>query len=243
MKITANVKWGEPLTQYLDQTNVVSWKNETRKVYYGRPNMPKYNRDEIIKEDVFRQITATPTINFVDIDTKEIFDSYKVNGRADENLLYTPKEGYDFVKFHNKAEGVVITPFTKEDMTIYYRKKHYDVKFVSNDANGTVETENLAYLDSVSPVVPSDYKQYVTKKTDVSGVTYLFKGWYDTENGLGDPVDFSNIKMPAGGLVYYGIWEKEFIPVIVHNETVLDTSVSNDKYVLLVDPGKTITDK
>ncbi|MEJ7474701.1 hypothetical protein WL504_13825, partial [Staphylococcus saprophyticus] len=46
-----------------------------------------------------------------------------------------------------------------------------------------------------------------------------------------------------GGLVYYGIWEKEFIPVIVHNETVLDTSVSNDKYVLLVDPGKTITDK
>lgn len=49
--------------------------------------------------------------------------------------------------------------------------------------------------------------------------------------------------MSAGGLVYYGIWEKEFIPVIVHNETVLDTSVSNDKYVLLVDPGKTITDK
>ncbi|MDP1109340.1 hypothetical protein, partial [Klebsiella pneumoniae] len=73
--------------------------------------------------------------------------------------------------------------------------------------------------------------------------TYLFKGWYDTKNGLGDPVDFSNIKMSAGGLVYYGIWEKEFIPVIVHNETVLDTSVSNDNYVLLVDPGKTITDK
>ncbi|MBR2554011.1 MAG: InlB B-repeat-containing protein, partial [Aeriscardovia sp.] len=243
LTITANVKWGEPLTQYLDQTNVVSWKNETRNIYYSRPSLPKYNFDETIKEYVFRQITATPTINFVDIDTNEIFDSYKVNGRAGDNYIYTPKEGYDFVKFQNEAEGVDRTTFTKADMTIYFRKKHYDVKFVSNDANGTVETENLAYLDSVSLVVPSDYKQYVTKKTDVSGVTYLFKGWYDTENGLGDPVDFSNIKMPAGGLVYYGIWEKEFIPVIVHNETVLDTSVSNDKYVLLVDPGKTITDK
>ena len=243
LTITANVKWGEPLTKYLDQPNVVSWYNVTRDRYYSRVNLPKRNLDEIIKEDVFREITATPTINFVDIDTKEIFESYKLNGRAGEIYNYTPMEGYDFVKFQNEAEGVKNTPFTKEDMTIYYRKKRYDVKFVSNDANGTVKTENLAYLDSVSPVVPSDYKQYVTKKTDVFGVTYLFKGWYDTENGLGDPVDFSNIKMPAGGLVYYGIWEKEFIPVIVHNETVLDTSVSNDKYVLLVDPGKTITDK
>ncbi|AEZ63061.1 hypothetical protein Sinf_1769 [Streptococcus infantarius subsp. infantarius CJ18] len=243
LTITANVKWGEPLTQYLDQPNVVGWKNETRKLYYSRPSLPKFNFDETIKEDVFRQINATPTVKMVDIDTNKEFASFKINGVAGDLYNYTPMEGYDFVKFQNEAEGVARTKLTTKDMVVYYRKKRYDVKFVSNDANGTVKTENLAYLDSVSPVVPSDYKQYVTKKTDVFGVTYLFKGWYDTENGLGDPVDFSNIKMPAGGLVYYGIWKKEFIPVIVHNETVLDTSVSNDKYVLLVDPGKTITDK
>ncbi|MCO4685575.1 hypothetical protein Si003_01494 [Streptococcus infantarius subsp. infantarius] len=243
LTITANVKWGEPLTQYLDQPNVVGWKNETRKLYYSRPSLPKFNFDETIKEDVFRQINATPTVKMVDIDTNKEFASFKINGVAGDLYNYTPMEGYDFVKFQNEAEGVARTKLTTKDMVVYYRKKRYDVKFVSNDANGTVKTENLAYLDSVSPVVPSDYKQYVTKKTDVFGVTYLFKGWYDTENGLGDPVDFSNIKMPAGGLVYYGIWKKEFIPVIVHNETVLDTSVLNDKYVLLVDPGKTITDK
>ena len=243
LTITANVKWGEPLTQYLDQPNVVGWKNETRNIYYSRPSLPKFNFDETIKEDVFRQINATPTVKMVDIDTNKEFASFKINGVAGNLYIYTPMEGYDFVKFQNEAEGVARTKLTTEDMVVYYRKKRYDVKFVSNDANGTVKTENLAYLDSVSPVVPSDYKQYVTKKTDVFGVTYLFKGWYDTKNGLGDPVDFSNIKMPAGGLVYYGIWKKEFLPVIVHNETVLDTSVSNDKYVLLVDPGKTITDK
>ncbi|MCO4512583.1 hypothetical protein Si111_01999 [Streptococcus infantarius subsp. infantarius] len=243
LTITANVKWGEPLTQYLDQPNVVGWKNETRKLYYSRPSLPKFNFDETIKEDVFRQINATPTVKMVDIDTNKEFASFKINGVAGDLYNYTPMEGYDFVKFQNEAEGVARTKLTTKDMVVYYRKKRYDVKFVSNDANGTVKTENLAYLDSVSPVVPSDYKQYVTKKTDVFGVTYLFKGWYDTENGLGDPVDFSNIKMPAGGLVYYGIWKKEFIPVIVHNETVLDTSVLNDKYALLVDPGKTITDK
>ncbi|MCO4677923.1 hypothetical protein Si004_02027 [Streptococcus infantarius subsp. infantarius] len=243
LTITANVKWGEPLTQYLDQPNVVGWKNETRKLYYSRPSLPKFNFDETIKEDVFRQINATPTVKMVDIDTNKEFASFKINGVAGDLYNYTPMEGYDFVKFQNEAEGVARTKLTTKDMVVYYRKKRYDVKFVSNDANGTVKTENLAYLDSVSPVVPSDYKQYVTKKTDVFGVTYLFKGWYDIENGLGDPVDFSNIKMPAGGLVYYGIWKKEFIPVIVHNETVLDTSVLNDKYVLLVDPGKTITDK
>ncbi|WP_313168740.1 InlB B-repeat-containing protein, partial [Streptococcus parasuis] len=238
-----SVKWNKELTDYLSVPNVVSWYNETRDLYYTRPNLPKRNFDETIKEDVFRRITATPTIYFVDIDTKERFDYYKVKGRTGETYYYTPKEGYEFVKFQNEDEGVGSTTFTNADITIYFRKKHYDVKFVSNDANRTDKTKNLAYLDSVSPVVPSDYKQYVTKKTDVSGVTYLFKGWYDTENGSGDPVDFSNIKMPAGGLVYYGIWKKEFIPVIVHNETVLDTSFSNDKYVLLVDPGKTITDK
>ena len=238
-----SVKWNEELTDYLSKTNVVSWKNETRNVYYTRPNLPKRNLDETIKEDVFRRIDATPTVKMVDFDTNEEFASFKIKGVAGSTYNYTPMEGYDFVKFQNEAEGVASTKLTTEDMVVYYRKKHYDVKFVSNDANGTIETKKLAYLDSVSPVVPSDYKQYVTKKKDVSGVTYLFKGWYDTEDGLGDPVDFSNIKMPAGGLVYYGIWEKEFIPVIVHNETVLDTSVSNDKYVLLVDPGKTITDK
>ena len=59
----------------------------------------------------------------MDIDTNEIFDSNKVNGRAGDTLHYTPKEGYDFVKFQNQAEGVGTTLFTKEDMTIYFRKK------------------------------------------------------------------------------------------------------------------------
>ena len=238
-----SVKWNEELTPYLSKTNVVSWYNETRGSYYTRPNLPKYNFDETIKEDVFREVTASPTINLVDINTNEIFGSFKINTRVGSSYNYTPMEGYDFVKFQNEAEGVGKTTTTKEDMIVYYRKKRYDVKFVSNDANGTIETKNLAYLDSVSPVVPSDYKQYVTKKTDAAGVTYLFRGWYDNENGAGDPVDFENVKMPAGGLVYYGVWEKVFLPVIVHNETVLDTNASDDKYVLLVDPGKTIADK
>ena len=238
-----SVKWNEELTPYLSVPNVVSWYNETQRMYYTRVNLPKFNFDESIKEDVFREITASPTVNLVDIDTKETFASFKINTRVGSTYNYTPMEGYDFVKFQNEAEGVGKTTTTKEDMIVYYRKKRYDVKFVSNDANGTIETKNLAYLDSVSPVVPSDYKQYVTKKTDAAGVTYLFRGWYDNENGAGDPVDFENVKMPAGGLVYYGVWEKVFLPVIVHNETVLDTNASDDKYVLLVDPGKTIADK
>ncbi|HFU3864098.1 TPA: InlB B-repeat-containing protein, partial [Streptococcus suis] len=237
-----SVKWNKELTPYLSKTNVVGWKNETRNLYYSRPSLPKFNFDETIKEDVFRQINATPTVKMVDIDTNKEFASFKINGVAYEPYYYTPMEGYDFVKFQKQAKGVDSTPFTKEDMIVYYRKKRYDVKFVSNDAR-TIETKNLAYLDSVSPVVPSDYKQYVTKKTDAAGVTYLFRGWYDNKNGAGDPVDFENVKMPAGGLVYYGVWEKVFLPVIVHNETVLDTNASDDKYVLLVEPGKTIADK
>ena len=80
LTITANVKWGEPLTQYLDQPNVVGWKNETRNIYYSRPSLPKFNFDETIKEDVFRQINATPTVKMVDIDTNKEFASFKSMG-------------------------------------------------------------------------------------------------------------------------------------------------------------------
>ncbi|MFS5321823.1 InlB B-repeat-containing protein [Streptococcus agalactiae] len=239
-----NVKWGELVAPYLKDPNVIGWYNKTTRVYYSTPYKPKRNFDEVVSEDVARRIDSTPMVYFKDIDTGEIFNSFKASLRSTDFYMYREVEGYDFVRFNNFKNGVrKISARGLSEINIFYRKKRYKVDFISKDFDDKVITENVLFNDKIENIVPKDYVPYVTKKTDSNGISYIFKGWYSDEKGLGEAVDFANVKVPAGGLIYYGVWEKVFIPVIVHNETVLDSNAFDDKYVLLVEPGKTIADK
>ncbi len=148
-------------------------------------------------------------------------------------------EGYDFVNFAGMQQGVRSFEVDGSDVWAYFKKKSYDVAFITND-NDIADSHNMVpYKSKVTTLVPTNMVPYVTKKTDEHGIGYVFTGWYDNAATSGDPVDFSEVTVPAGGLVYYAGWAKEYVEVTVHRDTTLDKD-DKDKYVLLVSLGNNV---
>ncbi|MFC3931831.1 InlB B-repeat-containing protein, partial [Streptococcus dentapri] len=241
------VKWGAELTPYLDNKGVSSWSlringTDTRLARLNYP-MPAYST--VATAGIYNY-TAHPTIYYLDIDTGETFRSQVINSNVGSTLnLSSATEGYDFVRFEGQANGVTQIRITEahnwNGIRAYFRKKQYSVTFVTNDDSIGNFVSTVDYKSNVLPLVPTSLTQYVTKKTDEYGVNYVFTGWYDNAATSGDPIDFTNVKVPAGGLIYYAGWAKEYIPVTVYKDTVL-SDTSTEKTVLLVSSGDTILD-
>ena len=242
------VKWGTELTSYLDNKGVSSWSlringTDTRLARLNYP-MPTYSTTATAGTYNY---TAHPTIYYLDIDTGETFRSQVINSDVGSTLnLNSATEGYDFVRFEGQADGVTQIRITEahnwNGIRAYFRKKKYNVTFITNNDSISNFVSTVDYKSNVLPLVPTSMTQYVTKKTDEYGVKYVFTGWYDNAATSGNPIDFTSVTVPAGGLIYYAGWAKEYIPVTVHKDTVLSDS-STDKYILLVNSGNTVLDQ
>jgi len=93
--------------------------------------------------------------------------------------------------------------------TLYYTRNSYSLNFDPQDGSSVISTKDVPYETSLSGYVPGNYK--IGDRKTFDGVEKYFVGWYDNESGIGDPVDFSTMKMPAlptkgDELMFYGKW-------------------------------------
>uniref|UniRef100_UPI00197DEEB1 putative Ig domain-containing protein n=1 Tax=Streptococcus tangpeifui TaxID=2709400 RepID=UPI00197DEEB1 len=236
------VKWGEPLTQYLENKGVPSWSMYNRDSPGGsllaRTNYPMPAMDTTVRA-TSRRFSARPNMYYIDIDTGETFYQQQINSNIGATLnLSSNVEGYDFVNFAGQPRGVRQLIVSDSDIWAYFKKKTYNVAFIT-DSDIPDSHTMVPYKSSVTTLVPTNMTPYVTKKTDDHGINYVFTGWYDNAATSGNSVDFSNVTVPAGGLVYYAGWTKEYVEVTVHRDTTLDKD-DKDKYVLLVSSGNNV---
>ena len=93
---------------------------------------------------------------------------------------------------------------------LYYTRNNYGVKFIPGNGDASIE-RTAAYEAPINDLVPSNYNSESTWNNN--GIAKTFVGWYDNEALVGEPVDFSSMKMPAlhagGSLVFYGKWTAE----------------------------------
>ncbi len=81
-----------------------------------------------------------------------------------------------------------------------YTRNQYNLNFY-NGGYGLVDSKTIYFdepLDSYELTAPEMPAGVLLNST--------FGGWYDNEECLGDPVDFSNKKMPADNLLLYAKW-------------------------------------
>ncbi|MGT2929603.1 InlB B-repeat-containing protein, partial [Streptococcus dentasini] len=236
---TYYVKWGEPLTPYLDNKGVSSWRISPSNNLLARLNYPMPTQDTTVTQDTI-VFSARPTLYYIDVDTGETINQVTINSSVGNTLNITaPVEGYNFVRIEGQRPGATSIRIDGSDIRAYYRKKKFNVTFVTNNDAIRDFVSNVDYKSRVEPLVPTSMEQYVTKKKDEFGVSYVFTGWYDNAATSGESVDFSDARVPSGGLVYYAGWAKEYVDVTVHKDTVIDNSAT-DKYVLLVSSGNSV---
>lgn len=116
-----------------------------------------------------------------------------------------PGKTVDSPKRYNQGE-----PF---EVRTYYQRLSYKLIFKTNNILYTDKIQTVPYYTPIKSYVPTT----LTPGTvDKNGAT--FKGWYDNPDFNGNPVDFTNIKMPAKDTTYHGKWEQEKYTVRIYKE-------------------------
>ncbi len=101
-------------------------------------------------------------------------------------------------------------------LNYYYLRNQYSVSFntlKSGAANPAAMTgiyyeANIA--TSKATQIAALNQQYVPGETTVTVTgegTYIFQGWYDNADGMGEPFNFDQ-KMPAGNITLYAKWDR-----------------------------------
>ena len=100
----------------------------------------------------------------------------------------------------------------------YYLRNQYSVSFntLKSGAATPAALTGIYYEANIASAKATEIaalnQQYVPGETtvEVTGEgTYVFQGWYDNADGMGDPFDF-NQKMPAGNITLYAKWERVY---------------------------------
>lgn len=160
-------------------------------------------------------------------------DSFKSN----KNSWWTVKEDhYDIEGFTYKNNVKDGTKYKQVRRGVYeisfqYLRNSYKINFI----NGNIATsQTFKYEADISGV------DLETAPTRPSGVldNYIFKGWYDNELRVGDPVKLSG-HMPAHNITLYAKWVAPVVGVTVHDLDDSNTqTISDISYRSKVDVSK-----
>ncbi len=92
---------------------------------------------------------------------------------------------------------------------LYYLRNSYKLDFI----NGTTEkSETVAFEASIA-----DKGYTPTVRPEGVAADAAFAGWYDNEDFMGEPYDFTGKKMPAKNLVFYAKWASKAYTVTFMN--------------------------
>ena len=91
-------------------------------------------------------------------------------------------------------------------LNLHYFRNSYDLTFNSN-GGAVVPARSVKYEAPLASLEPESYVVGETTK-EVDGVIWIFQGWYDNEDTVGEPFDFDST-MPAHGVSLHAKWEQE----------------------------------
>ncbi|MBQ3393972.1 MAG: InlB B-repeat-containing protein [Oscillospiraceae bacterium] len=112
----------------------------------------------------------------------------------------------------NFMDGLYVNP--KADMRTVYDNTNYQLS----------DAKNIVYGASLSDYAPGGSAE-ITPTAQYSG--YLFDGWY-LDKACQNPVDFSKLNMPEGGLTVYARWIMKQYRVILHADLPDDIIQATD---------------
>ncbi|MDO5714887.1 MAG: InlB B-repeat-containing protein, partial [Tissierellia bacterium] len=219
-----SVKWGASIKPHWDKALAkypnYRWgrnKDHTGTWYTLPPIMPK--KELILYGGVLGNVKYTYFYK-EKIDGKpQLRDPLIFYSKYSEAGIFPSKE--DFVKIPG-FEPIIPEPIGKFDenneYTILYKRLSYNMTFKANDFKNTViEEKNIPYETDISNKVPAAYKKGETIRSD----GYIFDGWYDNENLVGDAYVLNT--MPAHNLILYGKWVPPIKKVKAH-KTIEESS-------------------
>ena len=102
-----------------------------------------------------------------------------------------------------------VPSFNNRIAYLYYLRNSYKLDFI----NGTTEkSETVAFEASIA-----DKGYTPTVRPEGVAADAAFAGWYDNEDFMGEPYDFTGKKMPAKNLVFYAKWASKTYTVTFMN--------------------------
>lgn len=121
--------------------------------------------------------------------------------------LYVTKPGQhsDQPKEYRKGEP--------REVRTYYKRISYNLRFRTNNPTYKDTVNTVPFYQNINQYVPT---AITPGMVDKNGAT--FKGWYDNPDFEGNPVDFTNLTMPAKDTTYFGKWEQEKYTVRIYKE-------------------------
>ncbi len=187
----------------------------------GQTGTRTYNGESYLEYKVVEDVTSTATL------------------QEQAELAF---EGLEYIAgpFNNNNQA---TQATGGDVYYYYKRVEYDLNIFRNHEGDTYTEEGATYstqkvkfgqditgyLENNSKNHLLNYSDYVvgeTRYTAESGEEFVFTGWYTNPEGLGDPVDFTNVEMTENKFIYAGWRPIRYRAWIQPNGGVLSTSES-----------------
>ena len=114
------------------------------------------------------------------------------------------------------------------DAKFYYTRNSYDIVFINN---GTTEkTRSMKFEQSLSGV------SYEPNRPDGVPEGYVFDGWYDNKDGVGNAFVFDGKTMPAQNITLYAKWKAPEFTATVY----LTVEIGGEKETLSVPYGSSL---
>ena len=140
--------------------------------------------------------TGADSGTIADNEYYKLSDALVISNLEPEYQLGWELDGYDLIYscYDNAQHPNTTNPSQKEyDIYFFYRPKQYTLTF--NLGSSTI-SDNYYFNESL---------ENANKYTDnvIVPEGYEFKGWYTNAEGVGNPFDFANEKMPGQNVVLY----------------------------------------
>ena len=140
--------------------------------------------------------TGADSSTIADNEYYKLSDALVISNLEPEYQLGWELDGYDLIYscYDNVQHPNTTNPSQKEyDIYFFYRPKQYTLTF--NLGSSTI-SDNYYFNESL---------ENANKYTDnvIVPEGYEFKGWYTNAEGVGNPFDFANEKMPGQNVVLY----------------------------------------
>ena len=223
--------WNSFFNRYKNNNGIIHWDRAT-----GGTCTDTFNEYHEWLDDA----TTPAGAEIVTIDGIKYYNVYSKGPYLNQGCNFeVSRPGFSFVKAYRGGTEISISTVGADTWNIwhvpnntydfYFHRKNYTLSF---DEEG-LSSHSLKYEELITAYNPSEYVIDQTEKQE--GLKRMvFKGWYDNERCLGQPVDFSTTRMPAGDLMLYAKWEVISFPV------TFDPANGDDPWTVTVESGEAV---